>query len=80
VDEDEAADLLFQTHDPQGRFVGLARETFELHVSGRHPGMTPSVIRGVIERPDVIIENLDHGSLNYIVRTGRSRFRLVAVK
>ncbi len=42
--------------------------------------MTPEVIREVIERPDVIVENLDHGSLNYFVRTGRSRFRLVAVK
>ena len=74
------ADLLFQAIDPQGRSVGLARETFELHIFGRHPGMTTDVIRAVIESPDTIIENRDHGSLNYFARTGRSRFRMVAVK
>lgn len=80
MDAGGTSDLLFQTFDPQGRFVGLARETFELHIFGRHPGMTAEMIRAVIERPDVIFLNLDHNSLNYSVRTDRSRFRLVAVK
>ena len=70
----------FVTEDPQGRSIGLASATFEGHIVGRHPGMTSEVIRGVVERPDVILGNLDHGSLNYLVRMGRNRFRFVAVK
>jgi hypothetical protein len=42
--------------------------------------MTVDVIRRVIELPDLILENLDHSSLNYVVRMGRNRFRMVAVK
>lgn len=42
--------------------------------------MTPDVIRSVVERPDEIVENFDQGSLNYFVKTGRNRFRMVAVK
>jgi len=42
--------------------------------------MTPDVIRSVIENPDAILENFDHVSLNYLVRTGRARFRMVAAK
>ena len=76
----EPTDLLFQAIDPQGRSVGLARKTFETHIYGRHPGMSPDAIRAAVEDPDVIIENLDHGSINYLVRMGRGRYRMVAAK
>ena len=76
----EGESFLFVTLDPQGRRVALSRRTFDLHIATRHPGMTAPRIEAVLARPDVILENLDHGSLNYLSRIGRGQFRLVAVK
>ena len=47
---------IFITRDPQDREVGLMEETFRDHIEGRHPGVTPAMIREVIEAPNRILE------------------------
>lgn len=74
---------LFVTRDPQGREVGLSGATFSAHIEGRHPGVTPEMIRATIESPDRILENAEHNSVNYVAHVPleqRRLYRLVGAK
>lgn len=76
------SEWLFVTEDPEGRHVGLKRETFEHHIQPLHPGVSPEAIKSTIETPDLITENDVHGSVNYVasVPGRRQFFRLVAAR
>jgi len=60
--------------------VGLRKQTWDDHIAGRHPGVAIDWIRETVEDPDLIVWNDQNQSLNYMVGTGRHRFRLVATK
>ena len=72
--------LVFQVRDPEGRLIGLRKQTWEEHIQPEHPGVQVEWIQAVLENPRVIVRNDVHGSLNYYVNVGLKRFRLVAVK
>ena len=73
-------DWLFVTEDPQGRRVGLRAATLRDHILPFHPGVTALWVRELIERPNWIVENQTHGSINYVGQLRARFFRLVAAK
>lgn len=72
--------LLFEVVDPEGRRVGLTRNTWHGHIQPNHPEVALDWVRDVIEHPDFIFENSRHRSINYIVSIDFLRYRLVSAK
>jgi len=66
--------------DPEGRSVGLYKRTWENKILRDHGFVELEWVKDLIERPDFIIENDVHGTLNYLKSVNIRRFRLVSAK